>query len=361
MRVLEAERDAVNACSKARFGMEKPSIVKLHEVFYQSFRRENPDIPSQVVIRAEQEILGLYKSVKSNKHKISAPIEKHRLSMRLDNRLYSYQSGEFKFTTFERRVKAMPKMFPRLQELFDRYTFCDPLLFVRKGQIFLAVTFEIPDVPLKQTLALGIDIGCRINAATSEGKLYRDKNFNAQKRRLRYLKRRLQSCGSKSAKRHLRKLRRKEHNKNKDFSYKLANKIISETIADTLVLENLKSVKVKKTRWQNKNYVSQVPMFTLRQILTHKAALAGKTVIVVCPAYTSQEDSQTGKRDGLRKGRRYYSKSGKIYDADINASINIAKRSKLPCSQCYALLAGQAVVNQPIVGAAKAALTGPQL
>jgi len=361
LRVLEAERQAVNVCSKARFGMEKPSIVKLHEAFYKDFRRENPDIPSQIVIRAEQEILGLYKSVKSNGRKLDAPIEKIRLSMRLDKRLYAYSAGKLKLTTFDKRITCAFKPYPRLEELLSKYKFCDPLLFVRKGEIFMALTFEAPEIPLTPKLAVGIDVGCRINAATSEGKLYRDKKFNGEKRALRHIKRKLQSCGTRSAKRHLKKLARRERNKNRNFSYHLANRIISETSADTLVLENLKSLKVKKTRWQNKNYVSQVPMYQLRQILTHKAALAGKTVIAVCPAYTSQEDSQTGKRDGLRKGRRYYSKSGKIYDADINAAINIAKRSKLPCSQCSALLAGQAPVSGPIVGAAKAALTSPRL
>ena len=347
-RVLEAEKLAVNECSKVRFGMEKPSIVKLHEAFYKDFRAKNPDIPSQIVIRAEQEILGLYKSVKSNKKTLKEALEKTRLSMRLDKHLYAYKAGKLKLTTFDKRISCGFKMFPRLEELLGRYKFCDPLLFVRKGEIFLAMTFEIPEVPLFPRFSVGIDVGCRVNAATSEGKLYRDKKFNGEKRRLRFLKRKLQSCGTRSAKKHLKKLARRERNKNKNFSYHLANRIISETQADTLVLENLKSIKAKKTRWQNKNYVSQVPMYQLRQILTHKAALAGKTVIAVCPAYTSQEDSQTGKRDGLRKGRRYYSKNGLVYDADINAAVNIAKRSKLPCSQ-HLLLAGQALVSEPIV------------
>lgn len=63
-----------------------------------------------------------------------------------------------------------------------------------------------------------------------------------------------------------------------------------------------------------------------------------------------QIDSQTDKKDGVRKGRRYYSKSGKIYDSDINGAINIGLRSKLPVSQTEKLTYGQANVNSPIVG-----------
>lgn len=63
-----------------------------------------------------------------------------------------------------------------------------------------------------------------------------------------------------------------------------------------------------------------------------------------------QIDSQTDKKDGVRKGRRFYAKSGKIYDSDINGAINIGLRSKLPVSQTEKLTYGQANVNSPIVG-----------
>ena len=90
----------------------------------------------------------------------------------------------------------------------------------------------------------------------------------------------------------------------------------------------------------------------MKQILTYKALLNEKTVIEVCPSYTSQIDSQTDKKNGVRKGRRYYSKSGKIYDSDVNGAINIGLRSKLPvsCVDANRITYGQANVNSPIVG-----------
>jgi len=74
-------------------------------------------------------------------------------------------------------------------------------------------------------------------------------------------------------------------------------------------------------------------------------------VITVCPSYTSQIDHRTGKKDGLRKGCRYYGTDGTIFHADINAAINIAIRSKHPVSQVGKanLTYGQAKVNRPIV------------
>lgn len=353
IELLEAARFTWNECSKVRFHeVSKNSIVELHSKFYGRFREQHDHIPAQVIVSSQRSVLGAYKSAKSNKHKLTDPAIKKKLSFQLDKRTFSYKNRTFSLIALGKRVKCGFASYPKLEELLNKYTFGDPLLFERGGDIWITFTFNTPETPLKQTLAVGIDLGCRVPAATSEGNLYIDKKFNAEKRRLRYLKRQLQSAaakGSKSAKRHLKKLRRKEANKNKNFSHNLSKRIIEDTKADTLVLENLKSIKVKKHKYQNKNRISQVPLYQLRQFLTYKALLAEKTVIEVCPSYTSQIDSQTGERDGTRKGRRYYSQSGSIYDADINGAINIGLRSKLPISQTSRLTYGQATINSPIV------------
>lgn len=353
IELLEAARFTWNECSKVRFyEIPKNSIVDLHSKFYSRFRERYDYVPAQVVISSQRSVLGAYKSAKSKKHKLTEPALKKKLSFQLDKRTFSYKNRTFSLITLGNRVKCGFASYPKLEELLSKYTFGDPLIFERDGDIWINFTFKTSEKPPKQTLAVGIDLGCRVPAATSEGNLYIDKKFNAKKRRLRYLKRQLQSAadkGSKSAKRHLKKLRRKEANKNRNFSHNLSKRIIKDTTADTLVLENLKLVKVKKNKYQNKNRVSQVPLYQLRQFLTYKALLAEKTVIEVCPSYTSQIDSQTGERDGTRKGRRYYSQSGTIYDADINGAINIGLRSKLPISQTSRLTYGQATINSPIV------------
>jgi IS605 OrfB family transposase len=128
----------------------------------------------------------------------------------------------------------------------------------------------------------------------------------------------------------------------------LANHIIKDTQADTIVLENLKSIKVKKHKYQNKNRISQIPLYQLREFLTYKALLHNKQVITVSPAYTSQIDHRTGERDGLRVGGRYIGSDGQILHADCNAACNIAIRSKLPCS-IGNYYVWQAKVNSPIV------------
>lgn len=352
MAILVAHRDAVNAASKVRFEKgTRNSLVELHDLFYYPYRSANPDVPAQVVIRAENECLAEYRSVKSNKHRLKSPAKKKRLSMRLDKRLYAYEDRRFRLTTFDKRVVCKPHLYDKLEHMLTNYIFCDPELFVRDGQIWIAMTFKVPTLAPKKDTAVGVDLGVRMSAVTSEGKFYQDRKFNKEKRRLRYLKRTMQSKtqkGSKKAKRNLKRLRRKERNKNRNQTHHLANAILKDTKADVVVLENLSKIKRKKHTYQNKNAISQVPFCQLLQVLSYKAPLKRKTVITIKPRYTSQVDHRTNKRDGQRRGRRYYGKDGVILDADHNASVNIAVKSKHPVS--YRLvLDGQAVVNQPIV------------
>lgn len=351
--ILLFEQIAFNEASKIQFLEKKKSIVILHSKFYQKLRLSNPEIPSQVLIRGEQACLSAYRSIKSNKHKIDKPIQKKNLSIRLDKRLYSKNKDDkhsINITTSNKRKKFKFVLYEKLKTLFDKFDYCDPLLFInQKGFLCISFSFENKIEKIKQKLCLGVDLGVRVSAACSDGRVIIDKKFNKEKRQLRYLKRKLQSKSkvSKSAKRHLKKLRRKERNKNKNQTHLIANTIL-KTKADTIALENLKGIKAKKNKYQNKNKISQVPLFELRRILTYKAENTGKTVILVNPYLTSQIDSVTGKHEGERKGRRFYAVNGLIYDSDLNASVNIAKKSKLPVS-CGNILDGQAIVTLPNV------------
>ena len=348
-RLLELHRIAFNHASKEQFPETKNSLVVLHSKVYKNVRKKYPEIPSQVVIKAEQECLSAYRSAKSNKHKKKL-IEKKNLSMRLDKRLYSIpDKSSIRITGANGRQTYRFVVYPRLKELLDKYSYQDPLIYENNGKIYVSLPFENKQPQVKQRLALGVDVGMRRSAATSDGRLVIDRKFNGEKRKLRHLKDELKSKNTKSARKKLRySLRRKERNKNKNQTHLIANEVL-KTNADTICLENLKSIKVKQHKYQNKRAISQVPLYELRRVITYKAENAGKTVTLVCPSWTSQRDSITGKIDGERRGCRYYSTTGLILDADLNAAINIGKMSKLPVSQTTNLTYGQARVNVPNV------------
>lgn len=350
--ILDMHSIVFNYASPLQFSEKKNSLVVLHSKVYKNIRKLYPDIPSQIIIKAEQECLSNYKTTKSNKHKLKSPIAKKNLSIRLDKRLYSVDKNNkysIKITTICGRKSFNFVVYPKLKQLLDKYQYCDPLIYENNGKLFISFCFDNkPKDKQKQKLALGIDIGIRRSVALSDGRIVIDRKFNEKKRKLRYLKDSLKSKRTKSARKHLIKLKHKEQNCNRNQTHLISN-IVLKTDADTIVLENLKGIKKKKNKYQNKRSISQVPMFELRRIITYKAENMGKTVTLVRPSYTSQTDSVTGKIEGERRGCRFYSKNGLIYDADINASINIAKLSKLPVSQTNYLTYGQVVVNQPNV------------
>lgn len=364
--VLEAERYVFNFCSKRHFdkdawyGSKKNSYVLLHKKCYEDIRKERPEIPSQIVLKGEQSCIAAYRSIKSNKHKITAPVEKKNLSIRLDKRLYNFlPNNKLKITTIEgRRIVLEYKPYPALQKLLDNHEQCDPLIFKRKGEFWIVLTFKINAPFAKKGNALGVDLGVKRTYATSNGEIFIDKKFNKEKRKLRFLKRQLAKCGTKSALKHKKKLSKKEHNKNINQTYLIAKELISkpETI---YVLEDLTGIKQKTSKKNKEKYgqkqgtrinnkVSQVPFAKLRDVLTYKARLVGKQVETVNPFETSKRDNRTNKKDGERKSNRYYCKDGVVLDSDCNAAINIVKRSKLPFSYRN-ILDGQAVVNRPIV------------
>ena len=131
-QILEYERFAFNEASKIQFLEPTKSIIILHSKFYYKLRKWHPEIPAQILIRAEQACLSAYRSVKSNKHKISAPIVKKQLSMRLDKRLCSKDKlckYAIRITTAAKRKTFKFVLYPRLKELFDKYAYCDPLIY----------------------------------------------------------------------------------------------------------------------------------------------------------------------------------------------------------------------------------------
>ncbi|MCQ2210085.1 MAG: RNA-guided endonuclease TnpB family protein [Paludibacteraceae bacterium] len=238
-----------------------------------------------------------------------------------------------------RRAVADIVGYDRLDSLFVQYTTDDPLIFMRNGRFFLAITFNVPDVPLYDDNCIGLDMGERRFAISSEGVMFHDKEYNKRRRKLRYLKRCLQKKGTKSANRHSRKLSIKEQNQSTDMCQKIANAVIQSTPASIVVMEDLSGIK-QKTAKTNKGFkrkshnrrMYQIPFYKFKQILSYKALLNGKRVETVSPFLTSQTDCTTGKKEGTRKNRRFYCKNGTVLDADWNAAINIAQKSKHPSS-----------------------------
>ena len=342
MSLLSQTREAFNRCATlvTSSGIQL-GLVPVHNLCYDILRTEFPEIPSQGIIRVQKSVLAALRSIRFNKHKNADVPQKKSLSLQMDKRMYSNLSVEgicLSNGNSHKREKCTFVMYDKARELFDTCTFSDPTVFARDNRLFLSIPFEVATPPLKGDRTLGVDLGMKRLFVTSDGQYYTDKEYLKRRRKLRYLKRCLQSKGTRSAKKHLARVRRKERNMSKDMLNRATNALLSCN-ASVYVLEDLKKIKyrtsrtkegVKRTR--HNNALSQVPLAKFREILTHKATLAGKQVVSVSPTWTSQTDCRTGKRDGERHGCRYYCNDGIVFDADWNAAVNIAQRANHPTS-----------------------------
>ena len=343
MELLEQTRNAYNECAKIIYDSGIPLDIKsVHNAVYSHIRNGYPKLTSNAVIAIYRDVMGAIRSINSNKHEDAKIPEKTHLNHKLNRYLYNRLTAEgIWLTTNTKRIRSHItfKTYPRLQDMFQRYVPGDPTIFLRNGKFYMSIPFKGQESPLKNDTCIGVDMGERRFAITSDGLMLNDKEYNARRRKIRYLKRCLQKKGTKSASRHKRKLSRKEQNQSTDMCNHIANAIIASTTASIIVIEDLSNIK-KKTSKSNEGFkkkshnrrISQIPFYKFKQILSYKALLNGKRVETVSPFMTSQTDCTTGKKDGVRKNRRFYCKNGTVLDADWNAAINIARKSKHPSS-----------------------------
>lgn len=342
-QLLNESAKAYDECAeRIRTKCIRLDIKAVHDEVYAWLREKHPIIPAQGIIKTYKDVISALRSMKSNRHKTGTTPTKHGLSLRLDKRLYANldRSGiSISGARRGKRSRVTFSLYPKVEEMFSKYTTADPLIFLRDGVFYLSVPFNVPETPVDGSTCIGVDMGMKRFFVTSEGNVFKDKAYADRRRRLRFRKRELKECGTKSAKRKLAMLKHKERNLSKDMCYRAANVLIRSTKASVIVMEDLNKIKQTTSRTKDgyrrkrhNNAISQVPFYKFREILTYKALLSGKRVATVSPVDTSRINSRTGKKDGIRKGCRYRCPDGVVLDADWNASINIGRRSKHPTS-----------------------------
>ena len=354
LHMLGQHAKAWNFISEDTFKNSNIEGKIIYDRNYYKCRKNIDGILSQVVIRALNSVTSTFHTIKKNgdlDKLTKAPVNTN-LSIRLDKRLYRFLPGNrISISTSAGRVECSFSPWSLLKDKLETSVPHDPLIFVRGGDIYLSLSFDATGPMFIEDKIIGVDLGIRRMAVTSEGIAYSDKNYLKQRRKIRHLKRQLQGrkdlWGSNSAARHLIKANRKERNQSRNLLHHLANAIL-ETAATTIVLEDLTNIKentkkrpgkrtIRKREQEKRfnNRQGQVPYFGLRQMLTWKAPLLGKRVETVNPAYTSSNDCR-GLAYGRRQGCRYYGSDGKVLDADGNAAVNILRkycaRRKLPLS-----------------------------
>lgn len=136
----------------------------------------------------------------------------------------------------------------RLKKLFNSYPTSDPLIFFKNNEFYLSVSFKLPEQAKQNENTLGIDLGCRRLITTSNGDAIKSTDYLRQKRKIRYLKRILNSKkkNSHSGRTKLKKIKHKEHNYSKQYIEKTVNCILKNSNESNIAIEDLTKIKKKK-------------------------------------------------------------------------------------------------------------------
>jgi IS605 OrfB family transposase len=331
--------------------------VELHKQTYYPLRAVYPDLPAQLVCAARVKATETVKSAltwkrkqaqnypkrveKAKKQGKSLPVFKpvkcpqvKYCPIRYDARSYwlKWETSTCSLATVQGRIELIFTV-PAYAQKYIGGKVCSADLCYRKGKWRLHVTVSVPEptsIPSQEII--GVDLGLNRPAVTSNKHFLGERQWKEQERRIFRLRRKLQAKGTKSAKRHLKKLSGKLLRQRKDHDHVLSKRIVQHASpGSTIVLENLTYIreraKLRHAEGQRRLHSWSFAQF--HRFLSYKAQEQGIKVVKVDPRHTSQTCSKCGYQH--RSNRRSQSlflcrHCDYQVHADFNASLNIRNK-----------------------------------
>lgn len=220
-------------------------------------------------------------------------------------------NGDLSVAGLTKRIKVTP-----VCKGFDQYfdgtwkLGVAKLLFAnQKWYLHISATKDIPELN-NQTIqnVVGLDRGLRFitNSYDSNGNsiFFNGKQLVAKRRHYKKLRAKLQSKGTKSAKRRLKKIGKRENRWMTDINHQVTKTLVNHYGPNTLfVIENLKGIRETTEKIQKDKRYEQVSwaFYQFEQFLTYKANLYGDSVVKVDAHYTSQRCPKCGQ---IKKSNR---------------------------------------------------------
>ena len=332
IRTLKVYSKGLQFCVNQGWKRGIKNNIKLHPFVYKYLRKT---LPSQLAIACIKQACGMIKRAKSK------PII-NRCSIRYNfPRSASFKNNILSISTIKRRIKV-PFTIPDCYIQYFSWDIAESLLRMdNKGRCFFLFTFS-KDIDVKgsclQNRVLGIDVGVN-NLAVTSSKMFFGKQIKSLRIKHDKLVSKLQAKGTKSAKRHLRKLSGRWTHFMAWTNHNISKRIVdSVSNGSTIVMEDLSNI--RRTARYNK-WVHKWAFRQLQSFVEYKAMRKGCRVVYVNPAYTSKECSVCHNELTRHSGFVVCSHCGFSLQSDLNGSRNIA--------QCYMRNMCLANVNSQIV------------
>jgi putative transposase len=332
--LIETQKVFANACNQAvPFVVENRcwNRVALHHLCYYSIRERIPSIGSQMVCNAFQKICSSYKVLKIKKSQKVPTIKfKDTGSVHYDKRTYSIKDNILSLYTINGRIKCDFITGDFQREYLERGAIKEAEL-IRKGKRwFFNLVLEFPDEKIKKEGKIfSVDVGENNLATTSNGTIHGGGKLRHERDKFLERRAKLQSNGSRSAKRCLQRVSGREKRRVKEMNHIVSKQIVEEAVkseSKIIVLEDLKNIRKRIKR--NKRIRSRLHRWSwheLQQFIDYKAQVKGIKVVYVNPAYSSKVCSKCGCLGSRHKHLFKCSNCGSYQHSDRNAAINLLK------------------------------------
>jgi len=297
--------------------------VKVQQEGYRAIRKQFK-LSANLAIRAIARACAALK-VKEKMHSTFEPT-----SIDYDARIFSFHEWNWTFglTLLSGRIRIATALGEHQESLLKGQNPTAAVLVKRRdGRYFLHVQLTDETPPqIETTSALGVDLGVVNLAVDSDGETFGGDGVEATRQRYSRIRKTCQATGTKSAKRHLQKVRRKEANFRKDRNHKISKAIVAKAkgTACAIGVEDLAGIGKRTTvRKGQRNRMKGWAFYQLRSFIAYKALAVGVPVIPVDPRNTSRTCSKCGHCEkASRKNRNDFEcqHCGLKLPADWNAA-----------------------------------------
>jgi putative transposase len=193
---------------------------------------------------------------------------------------------------------------------------------------YICFSCEVNPKPLPECReAVGIDVGLDSFATTSEGeKVTNPRFFRGEEKALRRAQRKLSRSTDTQERERRRKVVARVHervvNRRRDFEHKTSRRLVN--CYGFIAVENLPVDRMSRNHCLAKS-IRDVAWSEFVRQLVFKAEWAGRQVVKINPAYTSQDCSRCGRRRYMQLSERIYrcDECGLVLDRNHNAARNI--------------------------------------
>lgn len=325
---MHAFNAACTMIAEVAFENQLANKFKLQKLVYLSARADFK-LASQLAIRAISKVAEVYKRDKSIQ-----PMFRPEGAITFDERVMSFKGlNQVSLLTIYGRVLVPFRIGSYQASRLDQIKGQADLLY-RNGTFYLAVTLDVPTPePYEPTDTIGVDLGIINLATSSDGETFSGEAVEKTRQRYSALRQRLQKRGTKSAKRHLKKLSGKQARFQRDTNHVISKRLVQKATKErkALAIEDLRHIRRRTegtVKRSQRNRHSNWSFWQLRFFLSYKAACAGVPLHAVDPAYTSKTCSACGHcAKANRKSQASFAcvNCGLSMNADINAAINISR------------------------------------